>query len=148
MKFLNYHKVRFLFFAIQLLLLLGCKTNEQIDLTNLKGYWEIDFITQKNEIFKTNTRSPLYDFYVIEYPKGILKKVAPMFDGSFETSASSLQFEIIEQNQNSILRYTTPWNTWDEVIEKLDSEKLVLLIEGKRYHYKRPQLYSKLQTDE
>ena len=114
----------------------------------MNGYWEIDYITQKGETFKPKQSSQLYDYYLLNPPKGIQKKLAPLFDGSFETSASTLEFEIIQKDQKVVLRYKTPWETWEKIVELLNPEKLVLFHEEKKYYYKRPLLFLNSQTNE
>ena len=92
----------------------------------------------QNETFKIKQTNLLYDFYSTENNIGIYKKVAPQIDGSFQTSKSAVSFEIIKDNGDFILQFSSPWNTWVKKIKHLDSEKLVLFKEERNFHYRRP----------
>lgn len=125
------------------LMLIGCRAEPTIELDQIDGYWQIEFVQQENETFESKQTSPLYDFYSTEKNKGVYKKVAPQIDGSFQTSESAVSFEIIKDNGNVILQFTSPWNAWIKTIKHLDAETLVLYHEERSFHYKRP-LISKI----
>ena len=119
-------------------MLLGCKVEPIVELDQINGYWQIEFVQQENEPFKSNQLNLLYDFYSMKNNQGIYKKVAPQIDGSFQTSESAISFEIIRDDGNFIIQFTTLWNTWIKIIKHLDSERLVLFHEQRSFHYKRP----------
>ena len=60
----------------------GCNELQNVNLTDLKGYWEIDFISQKGETFKPSSSAPLIDYYALEEMSGFYKKVAPSIVGT------------------------------------------------------------------
>ena len=120
------------------LMLLGCQVLPTVELDQIDGYWEIQLVQQQNETFKSKQTNLLYDFYSTENNIGIYKKVAPQIDGSFQTSKSAVSFEIIKDNGDFMLQFSSPWNTWVKKVKHLDSEKLVLFNEERSFHYRRP----------
>ena len=120
------------------LTLLGCRVGPIIELDQIDGYWQIEFVQQENETFKSKQTSLLYDFYSTKNNKGFYKKVAPQIDGSFKTSKNAVSFQILKDNEDFILQFSSPWNKWVKKIKHLDSEKLVLYHEERSFHYKRP----------
>lgn len=123
--------------AIVLLLILSC-SKQQPKLKALSGYWEIDFVKHKEEQFIPKVGQPLYDFYHLEELRGVRKKVVPKFDGSFQTSEDQTPFVVDKLNEELILQFKTPWDSWSEQIMYLDTTKLVLFHNNNEYHYKRP----------
>ena len=123
--------------------LFSCQKNSKLELNQLNGYWEIDFVQQENETFQSKQSNPLYDFYSMKNGKGIYKKVAHQLDGSFVTTESNIPFEIKKDNGTFKIQFDSPWNVWQKTIKKLDSQKLVLFHQDRSFHYKRP-LISKL----
>lgn len=120
-----------------MLVVFGCTNQPQIDLSELEGYWEIEFVEQKGEVFSNNQKTPLYDFYSVDKNSGVHKKVAPQFNGNFQTSESSVAFEITEEKGIFKLNFSTPWNRWQKVIKVLNAERLVLYHQGRNFNYKR-----------
>ena len=123
---------------IGFLMLLGCQAEPIVELNQIDGYWQIEFVQQENEIFKSKQSSVLYDFYSIKNSKGYYKKVAPQIDGGFKTSKSAVSFQILKDNEDFFLQFTSPWNKWIKKIKHLDSEKLVLYHQKRSFHYIRP----------
>ena len=101
------------------LILLGCQVLPTVELDQIDGYWEIQFVQQQNETFKNKQTNLLYDFYSTENNIGIYKKVAPQIDGSFQTSKSTISFQIIKDNGDFMLQFSSPWNTWVKKIKHL-----------------------------
>lgn len=130
-----------LFFALFIFFVfLDCQGEPTIDLEQLNGYWQIEFVQQENEIFKSKQSNVMYDHYSIDNKKGIYKKVAPQIDGSYKTSESAITFEILKTKGDFILQFTSPWNTWIKTIKHLDSEKLILFHQERNFHYKKPSI--------
>jgi hypothetical protein len=102
------------------------------------GYWEIEFITQENEKFSPKAQAPLYDHYQLNFPNGLLNKVAPLLDGSYSSSEDVTPFIIEKLNKNYYIRFQSRWDDWSRKIYYLDSQKLILENENRAYHYKRP----------
>lgn len=120
-----------------MLVVFGCTNQPQIDISELEGYWEIEFVEQKGEVFSNNQKTPLYDFYSVDKNSGVYKKVAPQFDGNFQTSESSVAFEISEEKGIFKLNFSTPWNRWQKEIKVLNAERLVLYHQERNFNYKR-----------
>ncbi len=118
----------------------GCNELQNVNLTDLKGYWEIDFISQKGETFKPSSSAPLIDYYALEEMSGFYKKVAPSIVGTFETSEDATRFKIEKTEDGIFIHFKTPWDEWKKKIIQLDSQKLILAHEKKMFHYIRPVL--------
>ncbi len=119
-------------------LILGCTSSSKVQIDLLSGYWEIEFITQENEKFLPKAQAPLYDHYQVNFPKGLLNKVAPLLDGSYSSSDDVTPFTIEKLNQNYYIRFQSRWDDWSRKIYYLDSQKLILENDERAYHYKRP----------
>ena len=117
---------------------LGCTQSSEVQFNLLVGYWEIEFITQENEKFLPKAQAPLYDHYQLNFPNGLLNKVAPLLDGSYSSSEDVTPFIIEKLNENYYIRFQTRWDDWSRKIYYLDSQKLILENENRAYHYKRP----------
>ena len=133
---------------LSLVVLSACQNSSKLELNQLNGYWEIDFVQQENETFQNKQSNPLYDFYSMKDGKGIYKKVAPQLDGSFLTSESSVPFEIKEDNGTFKIQFNSPWNMWEKTIKQLDSHKLVLFHQDRSFFYKRPLTSESLEFNE
>lgn len=117
---------------------LSCSPSSEVQIDHLDGYWEVEFITQEEETFFPKAQAPLYDHYTLNFPKGLLNKVAPLLDGSFSSSEDATPFTIEKLNQNYYIRFQTRWDDWSRKIHYLDSQKLILVNDKRAYHYKRP----------
>ena len=117
---------------------LGCTPSSEVQINLLVRYWEIEFITQENEKFSPKAQAPLYDHYQLNFPNGLLNKVAPLLDGSYSSSEDVTPFIIEKLNKNYYIRFQSRWDDWSRKIYYLDSQKLILANENRAYHYKRP----------
>lgn len=117
---------------------LGCKNQfTPADLNELNGYWNIDFITHKNETFYPKGISKLVDFYVINDQIGVRKKVQPQFDNKFIVTEDLNNFKIVFEGTDCFMKFQTPWDQWEEKIIALSNDKLILEHQNNRYHYSR-----------
>ena len=127
--------------AIQYLLifLINC-SSERVQIDKLEGYWEIEFIYQNGEKFIPKLSKSIFDHYQIQYPKGFLNKVSLEVDESFRTSDDKTSFEIEKNNDKYYINYKSRWDEWKSRINFLDSQKLILEIGNRTFHYKRPKI--------
>ena len=127
--------------AIQYLLifLINC-SSERVQIDKLEGYWEIEFIYQNGEKFIPKSSKSIFDHYQIKYPKGFLNKVSHELDESFKTSNDKISFEIEKSENNYYINYKSRWDEWRSKINFLNSQKLIIEIGNKTYHYKRPKI--------
>ena len=127
--------------AIQYLLifLINC-SSERVQIDKLEGYWEIEFIYQNGEKFIPKLSNSIFDHYQIQYPKGFLNKVSLEVDESFRTSDDKTSFEIEKNNDKYYINYKSRWDEWKSRINFLDSQKLILEIGNRTFHYKRPKI--------
>ena len=127
--------------VMQLLLILSIScSSEKIQIDKLEGYWKIEFIYQNGEKFSPKLSKSIFDHYQIQYPKGFLKKVTLELDDSFKTSNDMISFEIEKSENNYYINYKSRWDEWRSKINFLNSEKLIIEIGNKTYHYKRPKI--------
>ncbi|MDC3133019.1 lipocalin family protein [Flavobacteriaceae bacterium] len=117
--------------------LLSCNKNIRNNLDYLSGYWQVKEVKEKGETFSLSNRSFLYDYYGFDQKKGFRKKLRPLLDGTFETSADLTTFEFDFTDKKVKLKFVTPWNEWIEEIIFLSQNTLVLQHQGRTYHYKR-----------
>tara|TARA_B100001250_G_C19349705_1_gene592793 strand:- start:8 stop:382 length:375 start_codon:yes stop_codon:yes gene_type:complete len=119
-------------------LCLGCKNEiKPNEIYLLNGYWNIEYITQKNETFHPKGRAKLLDYYKVNKQGGVRKKVKPRLDNKFMVTEDLNNFKIIFKDGNCHLIFQTFWDQWQEKIVDLNKNKLVLEHQGKRYHYKK-----------
>ena len=64
MKYLIYKNNKVFSHLLIIFLTVGCTQKNTVTIDQLKGYWEIDFVKQQGEVFKTNSVTPLYDHYI------------------------------------------------------------------------------------
>ncbi len=138
MTYSNYKKHITLCLLLNIILLQSCISDKLPDINHLKGYWEIDFITEQDEIFKLKSNAPLLDHYSISEKQGELNKVSSAIGFTFETSLNANSFIIIQKKQYYFLKFKTPWDEWSKKISYLDSHKLILESDKRSFHYKRP----------
>ena len=127
--------------VMQFLLILSFScSSEKIQIHELEGYWEIEFIYQNGDKFSPKLSKLIFDHYQIQYPKGILKKVTLEPDDSFKTSNDKTSFEIEKKENKYYINYKSRWDEWRSKINFLNSQKLIIEIGNKTYHYKRPKI--------
>ena len=127
--------------VMQLLLILSIScSSEKIQIDKLEGYWKIEFIYQNGEKFSPKLSKSIFDHYQIQYPKGFLKKVTLELDDSFKISNDKISFEIEKNNDKYYINYKSRWDEWKSRINFLDSQKLILEIGNRTFHYKRPKI--------
>ena len=127
--------------ALHLLtLFIDCSSTEKVQIDKLKGYWEIEFICKNGEKFIPKSSQSIFDHYQIQYPKGFLNKVTLQQNDSFKTSKDMTFFEIEKNNLKYYINYKSRWDEWSSKIYFLDSQKLILEIGNRTFHYKRPKI--------
>ncbi len=125
-----------IYIGILYFLLIGCNSPKRIDTNQLNGYWVIENVSKKNEVFRLNNIL-LADYYEVNKDSGWRTKVKPLFNNNYQTSKSKVIFKI-SRNKNKIsLILETAWDKWEEEIVKLDSISLILRIDDKIYNYNR-----------
>ncbi|MGB1404507.1 MAG: hypothetical protein ACPG6F_02470, partial [Flavobacteriaceae bacterium] len=73
MKFSNSKEIKKTALTLLLFLFVGCGNDSKVIIEYLEGYWEIDSVEQEGEVFKSNQKIPLYDYYFIDKSKGFYK---------------------------------------------------------------------------
>ena len=135
MKYLSCKKIIFVFFLI---LFFYCSKSKEINIHQLSGYWKIDYIIQKNEKFIPKGDAALFDHYQLNFPKGVLNKVAYNIKNEFFTSNDAIHFKIEKLNKNYYINFKSKWDIWSTKVVLLDSQNLVLESGNREYYYKRP----------
>ena len=122
------------------IIFISCLSTEKVQIDRLHGYWEIEFIYQDGEKFIPKVSKIIFDHYQIQYPKGYLNKVTLELNDSFNTSKDMTFFEIENKNAKYYINYKSRWDEWKSKINFLDSQKLILEIGKRTFHYKRPKI--------
>ncbi|OUU49384.1 MAG: hypothetical protein CBC28_00830 [Flavobacteriaceae bacterium TMED68] len=122
------------------IIFISCSSPEKVQIDRLDGYWEIEFIYQDGEKFIPKVSKIIFDHYQIQYPKGYLNKVTLELNDSFNTSKDMTFFEIEKKNAKYYINYKSRWDEWKSKINFLDSQKLILEIGNRTFHYKRPKI--------
>ncbi|WP_339654944.1 hypothetical protein [uncultured Maribacter sp.] len=110
-----------LLFCTLLISSCGSKVDQE-QLYLLNGYWEIKEVTFKDGTKKEYSVNTTVDFISLDSLKGYKKKMSPKFNGTFETSNDTEPIQIRISNDTIFIKYTTEFNTWEEVLLSL-SEK-------------------------
>lgn len=115
------------------------------DASALPGYWEIDRVTFPEGGERTYPINTTVDFYHLEGTSGYRKKLQPNADGTYQTSDDAAPMILLERNGELILQFQGETEAWEEVVEVLDSTRLVTRhANGLRYGYRR---YKPLQLN-
>lgn len=127
-------------FLLLVLLFFNCKENE-VNLKQINGYWEIEEVQLPDGSQKDYTYNNTVDFIeLIDSVSGIRKKLKPKLDGSYEGSNLEESFEIKKENDSLNLYYKTPYSEWKETILGLDEEHLKVINQNQIiYTYKHYQ---------
>ena len=112
------------------------ETTKKIDTNQLNGYWVIENVSKKNEVFNLDNIL-LADFYRVDKDSGWRTKVKPLLNNNYQTSKSKVFFKILRNKKKISLNLETPWDNWQEEILELDSISLILKINDKIYNYSR-----------
>lgn len=108
--------------------------NTSIDINKLNGYWEIVQAQNpygKSVVYSINTQ---IDYFEIEDSLGFRKKMKPDLNGNYTTSKALEKFTLYTENDSLKLDYTTPYDSWTEVILELN-DSLMLVINQKDFLY-------------
>jgi hypothetical protein len=128
-----------IFSCILLLFFTACQDKDSdIDIKNLSGYWEIVQAQNpygKNVVYPVNTQ---VDYFEVKDSVGFRKKMKPDLNGNYTTSKALEQFKLKSEHDSIKIEYTTPYDTWTEVILELNDS--ILLIKNNKdflYTYKK-----------
>lgn len=129
-----------LFLVVCMMLLLsGCQQqNPEEQLEQLSGYWEVQSVTLEDGTVKNYTANTTIDFIELDGTRGVRKKLAPSFDGSYSATKSAERFSTEITDKALQLHYSTAYDQWTETVLKAkDSLLVVQNADGKTYSYKR-----------
>ena len=131
--------MKFLRFAFLSLLLINCSQNSKDVISNINGYWEIEKVVLENGETKVFSINQTIDYFSVnDSLKGFRKKLNPQVDCSYNHSNDAEAIQICFDNDNWIIKYTTPYAEWEEIIKELSEDTIELLNQDNRlYIYKR-----------
>ncbi|MAW94572.1 MULTISPECIES: lipocalin family protein [unclassified Leeuwenhoekiella] len=120
-------------------LVLGCaRNNPHEQLQHLNGYWEIKEVKTGSGKEREYSFSEQVDYIEIKDSTGFRTKVLPRIDGTFATTDSRETVTAHIANDSLYLKYSTTYDTWQEVVLKANSEELqVRNAQGITYTYKK-----------
>ncbi|HSP82817.1 MAG TPA: hypothetical protein VLN72_03715 [Gillisia sp.] len=138
-----------LHFAVILLLLTGCNSNQnqtpEKQIVHLEGYWEIKRVEIAPDSIREYNYNETVDFFDLNGKEGIRKKVRPQLDGTFQVTEDSENIKVVIEDRELFIYYTTPYDTWKERVVHAEENELKLENEdGMIYHYTR---YSPINID-
>lgn len=118
---------------------LSCSGSPRNNLELLNGYWEIAEIENTHGSKKEYGLSKNIDFFVLtNEKKGVRKKVQPDIQGNFTTTNAGQNIDVLIKGTNVFLKYSTPFDSWQEEVLSLTKDKLVLQNEDEYiYTYRR-----------
>ena len=118
---------------------LGCaRNNPQEQLQHLNGYWEIKEVKTEGGKEREYSFSEQVDYIELEDSTGFRTKVLPRIDGTFATTDSRETVTAHITNDSLYLKYSTTYDTWQEVVLKADGEELKMRnAQGITYTYKK-----------
>lgn len=121
------------------LIFAACGKVSKEDTQKLNGFWEIEKVVLADGSEKEYTINTNYDFFEIDSNyKGFRKKATPTLDGKFQSDDSFETVEITEQDGKIYLNYKTDYASWQEELQSISDEKMVVLNKQKlEYHYKK-----------
>lgn len=123
---------RFLTFTIIGLFFISCSKNPETYIKHLEGYWEIQEVSLADGSKKKYTYNDTVDYIeVTDSMIGFRVKLKPLFNGTFETSKDSEQFEIKIENDSLNLYYRTPFDTWKETVLLATEDQLKVINKNK-----------------
>lgn len=128
--------IKFLFVAA---ILTGCaeqKPKQQY--SHLEGYWEITRVEINPDSVREYKFNETVDYFDLEGTRGTKTKVRPQLDGSYEVTGVTENIEMILENKELYIKYTTPYDTFMERVVHAEENDLKLENEeGMIYFYKR-----------
>lgn len=130
--------------VIAVLLLVSCKQDiTEKELAKVNGYWEIEKAELPDGSKKEYKVNTTIDFFEIKGKKGFRKKVMPQLDGTYLMNDLSEKIEVITNDGEVMLSYTTPYAKWKETVISISDEQLVVKNDQDiEYHYKKPKPFS------
>ena len=135
-RLMNYKQIICFFVFV---LATGCKKEiTSSDLTHINGYWEIEKVTMSDGSHKEYRVNEIIDYFEMHDGKGFRKKVRPQFDGKYKSAGEPEAISVTFKDGKAILHYSTQYMEWQEEVEVLNSDQLILQNqEGTEYRYKR-----------
>jgi hypothetical protein len=113
------------------------------DLAKINGYWEIEKAELPDGSKKEYKINTTIDFFEIKGKKGFRKKVMPQLDGTYLMNDLSENIEVISNDGDVMLSYTTPYAKWKEEIISISDDQLVIKNDQDiEYHYKKSKPFS------
>lgn len=121
------------------LILSGCaeqKPKQQY--THLEGYWEISRVEINPDSVREYKYNETVDFIDLEGAKGTKTKVRPQLDGTYQVTGVTEDIEMVLEDKELYIKYTTPYDTFRERVVHAEENDLKLENEeGVIYFYKR-----------
>jgi 3'-phosphoadenosine 5'-phosphosulfate sulfotransferase len=130
---------KYLIGAIFSVLLFSCNNQDPKEqLSNINGYWEIEKVEFSKDSVRQFKMSEIVDYIEVDNGDGFRKKVKPRYDGTFIEFGDAEKLEAKIEEDQLILYYSTPFNSWKETVIKGEKDNMSIKNErGYIYHYKR-----------
>ena len=119
------------------IILLSCNNN--INTTQLNGYWEIESVTFANGQTKSYKFNETVDYIEVnENLVGFRKKLKPGINNTYYEVGKSEPLTLKVENDSLNIYYKTSFNSWKETVLKADKKQLKIITKNQSvYLYKR-----------
>ena len=128
--------MKFLFIA---LIVSSCAEQKPKDqFTHLEGYWEISRVEINPDSVREYKYNETIDFIDLDGATGTKSKVKPQLDGTYQVTGVTEDIEMVMDDKELYIKYTTPYDTFRERVVHAEENDLKLENEeGVIYFYKR-----------
>ncbi|WP_256867320.1 lipocalin family protein [Winogradskyella forsetii] len=124
----------------------SCSENPETYIQHVEGYWEIEEVTMADGHKKEYKFNETIDYISVnDSLKGFRKKLKPVINDTYFTSADAETLELKIENNKLNIYYSTPYANWKETVLEATSDQLRILNEDENiYVYKR---YTPIKLD-
>ena len=121
-----------------LVVLVGCKGNDERKLEHLTAYWEIHQVKKNKTLIKDFSISTTIDYFELtDSLQGFRKKVSPTLDGKFMVNEHQIDFKLLFENDSLNIYYQQDNIVTKETILKVNENELIIANSlGFEYLYK------------
>lgn len=121
------------------LILTGCAEQKpKHQYAHLEGYWEITRVEINPDSVREYKFNETVDFFDLEGTRGTKTKVRPQLDGTYQVTGVTEDIEMVLEDKELYIKYTTPFDTFRERVVHAEENDLKLENEeGMIYFYKR-----------
>ncbi|WP_066225640.1 hypothetical protein [Formosa haliotis] len=131
--------MKHIFVILSLILLSSCSHTQQIDTSNINGYWEIEEVILPDGTSHVYKINETVDYFSInDSLLGYRQKMKTDADNNYTPVTKKENIKLITENDSLKIQYKTPFAEWKETILELNSNRLKVVNKHQNvYIYKR-----------